>query len=60
MLLTIDVPDTTVALSATIMVTEKDGSLTWTSRVFGVTNGILRDEYGKNEVTLKPKEERNV
>lgn len=60
MLLTIDVPDTTVVLSATIMVTEKDGSLTLTSRVFGVTNGILRDEDGKNEITLKPKEERNV
>lgn len=56
MLLTIDVPDTTVVLSATIMVTEKDGSLTLTSRVFGVCNGELQDETGKNKIILQKKE----
>ena len=56
MLLTIDVPDATRTLSATIIVAEKDSSLTVTSRVFGVCNGELQDETGKNKITLQKKE----
>ena len=58
MLLTIDVPDATRTLSATIIVAEKDSTLTVTSRVFGVCNGELQDETGKNKITLQKKEDK--